>query len=242
MARPSLRFFWVATILQLSAMVEGSPYSILCSRPIPIPYRLGNFGTPEKKATTNAATQSSIKLFRQQVNEATSFLRDREHQIRLLRLSIFLWCSKDTFVSVMDDSWTLDRKPKPSKQRDEVNNPFVRRNVQRRVERDRYLRKLVGAGYSPRLVWLYGVMLRGFVQCTALPMIFNPPIGWGAGAVLAAKFAVREWLPCILLGWYGSEWYWKVAFGVKGAPSTSSSSKEKGAFQGVPITIQKVKL
>lgn len=238
MARPSLCSFWIAILFHLSAtrIVEGSHHS---TTTIPLPYQLGYFGVTETKPIIHINIPSII---RQQLNKATAFLRIPEHRVRLLRLSVFLWCSQDSFVSVLDDSRTLDRNPKSLQQnnRDQVNNPFVRRNVQRRVERDRYLRKLVGAGYTPRLVWLYGVMLRGFVQCTALPQIFNPPIGWGAGAVLAAKFAVREWLPCILLGWYGSEWYWKVAFGVQGAPS--SNSKKKDSFQGVPITIQKVKL
>jgi hypothetical protein len=89
---------------------------------------------------------------------------------------------------------------------------------------------LVGVGYTPRLVWLFGLMLRGIIHCTALPKIFEPPIGFGAGAVAAARFANREWLPCIMLGWYGGDFYWRKIFGLDGAPGDQN-------FNGVPITI-----
>jgi hypothetical protein len=192
------------------------------------PYRLGNFGVVQVTPTLDPRS-----FLRQKTDNAIDYLCNKENHVRFLRLGVFLWSCKDSFVSVMEDTWELERKPDMI-QRD-VHNPFVRRNVQRRVDRDRRLRRLVGAGYTPRLVWLYGVMLRGVFKCTAIPKVFNPPIGWGAGAALAAKYAVREWLPCILLGWYGSDWYWRVAFGVRGAPGNTKD------FQGVPITIHKVR-
>ena len=95
------------------------------------------------------------------------------------------------------------------------------------------LHSLVGAGYTPRLVWLFGLMLRGIIHCTALPQIFDPSMSWGAGSVAAARYAHREWLPCILLGWFGSDFYWRILFGVNGPPRGSS-------FDGVPIRIQHV--
>ena len=178
---------------------------------------------------------SPMALWQEQKPKVETWLSRDENRVRMIRLAVFLLCSRNSVVSILNDTWELERHPGSLKR--EVHNPFVRRNVARRVERDRYLRKLVGAGYTPRLVWLYGVMLRGVLQCTAIPKVFNPPIGWGAGAVLAARFAVREWLPCILLGWYGSEWYWKRLFGVNGAPDNGKSD-----FDGVPIAIKKVRV
>lgn len=85
-----------------------------------------------------------------------------------------------------------------------------------------------------RMVWLFGLMLRGIVHCTALPKVFQPPLGWGTGSVLAAKFAHREWIPVIMLGWFGSGPYWTTLFGVTGPPGGPD-------FDGVPITIKGVR-
>ena len=52
-----------------------------------------------------------------------------------------------------------------------------------------------------------------------------------------ARFAHREWLPCIMLGWYGSDWYWKYLFAVDGPPKPSDAD-----FDGFPITIHGVRL
>lgn len=134
----------------------------------------------------------------------------------------------------MEDCWEAVRDPDRvfGKQ---ISRTFERKVVMRRTKRAETLRALVGAGYTPRLVWLFGLMLRGIVHCTALPKIFEPPIGFGAGAVAAARFAHREWLPCIMLGWYGSEYYWKLLFGVNGPPPNSG-------FDGVPIEIRRVRV
>lgn len=197
------------------------------------PYRLGNFAVSSNNPSLGL---SPIRAFWQEEKQKfETWIGQGENRLRLVRLTVFVWCTKNSVVSILNDTWELERHPLSLKR--EVRNPFVRRNVASRVERDRYLRKLVGAGYTPRLVWLYGVMLRGVLQCTAIPKVFNPPIGWGAGAALAARYAVREWLPCILLGWYGSEWYWKMLFGVKGAPDN-----KKNDFDGVPIAVKKVQM
>lgn len=200
------------------------------------PYRLGRSAVPS--SNNRSLDLTSMRAFWQkQKQNVETWLGKGENRRRLVRLAVFVLCTKNSVVSILNDTWELERHPLSLNKRGEVNNPFVRRNVAKRVERDRYLRKLVGAGYTPRLVWLYGVMLRGVLQCTAIPKVFNPPIGWGAGAALAARFAVREWLPCILLGWYASEWYWKVLFGVKGAPDNAKSD-----FDGIPIAIKKVQM
>lgn len=82
-------------------------------------------------------------------------------------------------------------------------------------------------------------MLRGIINCTAIRKIFNPHLGWGAGSVMVAKFAHREWIPCIMVGFFvGTDWYWKILFGVKG---TTPPTGDDTAFDGVPITINGVR-
>ena len=51
------------------------------------------------------------------------------------------------------------------------------------------------------------------------------------GANVAAAWTHREWLPCILLGWYAGGAYWDF-LGVRPPPS----------FTGIPITIEKTRL
>mmetsp|Transcript_65468 Transcript_65468/g.77491 ORF Transcript_65468/g.77491 Transcript_65468/m.77491 type:complete len:254 (+) Transcript_65468:113-874(+) len=152
----------------------------------------------------------------------------------LIRLAIFTRYSRGAIKSIIEDTWEAERDPQLV-----FGQKVVSKNeqkiIRRRAAQARTLRMLVGAGYTPRLVWFFGVMLRGIIHCTALPRIFEPPIGWGAGSVLAARVAHREWLPCIMLGWYGSALYWSVLFGVDGPP-------DNDGFSGVPITIQGVTL
>jgi len=132
----------------------------------------------------------------------------------------------------LDDSWEAVRNPeRVFKQR--IHHEQERTVVQRRTRRAEAIRRVVGAGYTPRLVWLFGLMLRGIIRCTALPKIFEPPLGFGSGAVLAARFAHREWLPCIMLGWYGGGFYWNNIFGVAGPPRDDR-------FYGVPINVRKI--
>jgi hypothetical protein len=107
--------------------------------------------------------------------------------------------------------------------------------VKSRVRKASRAHSLVGAGYTPRLVWLFGLMLRGIVFCTALLRFLIRLFHGVQDPVAAARYAHREWLPCILLGWFGSDFYWRILFGVNGPPRGSS-------FTGVPITIQHVKL
>ena len=87
------------------------------------------------------------------------------------------------------------------------------------------------------MVWLFGLMLRGIIYCTAIPKtMFQPHLGWGAGSVMAARFVHREWIPVIMLGWFGSEQYWTILFNVNGPPPVDPT------FDGVPITIRGVRL
>ena len=94
--------------------------------------------------------------------------------------------------------------------------------------------------HSKSLVWLVGVLLRGTFQCTALPKVFDPSLaGWGAGTVLGAKCTHQEWIATFMLGWFGSEYYWKLLFGCDGPPFGKDANEE---FNGVPISITKVRI
>jgi len=113
--------------------------------------------------------------------------------------------------------------------------------VQRRIKRSSRNRQWVGLGYTPRLVWLVGVLLRGTVQCTAVPKVFNPKLtGWGAGTVLGAKCTHQEWIATFMLGWFGSEYYWKVLFGCNGPPHPGTHNPD--GFDGVPVAITRVRI
>ena len=97
-----------------------------------------------------------------------------------------------------------------------------------RRRRAQKITQLTGIGYTPRIVALAGLMLRGLQVSTAIPL--DPPIGFGAGANLAARWCHREWLPCIMIGWYAGGAYW-TALGVQPPPT----------YSGVPIVINRVR-
>lgn len=175
-----------------------------------VPYKLGNFALTPPKARKPAPL---TKLWNKYA--------------RLFRICVFLYFTHGSVQSIMSDSWEAVRDPSCAQR---IRNKSERENVLLRSKSAELRRKLVGVGYTPRLVWLFGLMLRGIIHCTALPKIFEPPIGFGAGAVAAARFANREWLPCIMLGWYGGDFYWRKIFGLDGAPGDQN-------FDGVPITI-----
>jgi hypothetical protein len=47
-------------------------------------------------------------------------------------------------------------------------------------------------------------------MATKVRNVFDPSLGYAAGATLAASFSRREWLPCILLGWGAGGGYWSL--------------------------------
>lgn len=57
-----------------------------------------------------------------------------------------------------------------------------------------------------------------------------------------ARFAHREWLPVIMLGWYGGDLYWKYLWGVDGPPVDGVTGERSDVFDGVPIAIRGVRL
>ena len=69
---------------------------------------------------------------------------------------------------------------------------------------------MLGTGYTPRIVFLAGLMLRSLQMCTRLREAFDPSLGYAAGATLGASFSRREWIPCILLGWGFGGGYWSL--------------------------------
>lgn len=215
------RFLFILTIILLVVS------DCNCSSDAVTPYRLGNFAyvpapPPPAPSVSTLPTKQLHKL--SQVWE--------KHIAHYFRIGVFIYYSRGAITSIYDDSWEAIRDPTMvfGKQ---IRREEERKVVQKRTRHAERLRAFVGAGYTPRLVWLFGLMLRGIIHCTDLPIIFEPPIGFGAGAVAAARYAHREWLPCIMLGWYGSGFYWRTLFGVDGSP--------KSSFDGVPIKIRHVR-
>jgi len=141
---------------------------------------------------------------------------------RLLRHSVFLFFGRHSLNSMRLDCWEIVSRPGRFK-----GSPAT---VAARKLRSEALRKLIGAGYTPRLVFLVGLMMRGLVLCTAVPYVFNPPVGFGAGAAMAAEWAGREWIPVCFWGWYLGGPYWR-AMGIAGPP-------EDGQFVGFPIVVE----
>lgn len=198
------------------------------------PYRLGISSCRPK---VPPSTQTSLPgLGTKSKNDSHRFLNwwTDHGGDRIFRWCIFIYNTRASVASILDDSWEAVRDPDRVFQQ-QIHHDQERTVVKRRTMRAETLRKLVGAGYTPRLVWLFGLMLRGIIGCTDLPKVFEPHLGFGSGAVLAARFAHREWLPCIMLGWYGGGFYWNKIFGVDGPP-------RDGRFNGVPIKIREVRI
>ena len=210
MAAAALRALTLALLLAVHAVGCSSS----------VPYRLGNFAaSPAPPHKTTRSIMDHVSCF------------CTKHGARSFRIGVFLYHTRCAVESIFEDSWEAVRNPVVFAKR--IRHEGERKVVMQRTRRSNALRSLSGAGYTPRLVWLFGVMLRGLFLNTAMPRIFDPPIGWGAGSVAAARFAHREWLPCVMLGWYGSGYYWKTIFGVTGPPD---------GFGGVSISIHGVRV
>eukprot|EP00326_Haptolina_ericina_P026614 CAMPEP_0181191372 /NCGR_PEP_ID=MMETSP1096-20121128/12701_1 /TAXON_ID=156174 ORGANISM="Chrysochromulina ericina, Strain CCMP281" /NCGR_SAMPLE_ID=MMETSP1096 /ASSEMBLY_ACC=CAM_ASM_000453 /LENGTH=191 /DNA_ID=CAMNT_0023280669 /DNA_START=46 /DNA_END=621 /DNA_ORIENTATION=- len=162
-------------------------------------------------------------LVKESVAQALSHLRSRT--AHYLHLVLFGATSRVPMASILHDQWVSIRNAKPNIRADRAlwNSPIQRRRASK-------VNLLLGVGYTPRIVALAGLMLRGLHASTALPAVFDPPLGLGAGACLAARCTHREWLACIMLGWYGGGGYWHL-LGVHPPPD----------FEGVPISVRKVR-
>jgi len=216
-------------------------------------YQWGNLGNNQKIKETNQ--QKLIRLLKfshrsitqkidldkrlEQLKNQFTFQKILNLSLRAFRTWIFYFFSSDCFDSIYEDRWHSERDP------DDffggggmwISKVGHKEVVRRRMQRGKRNRQWVGLGYTPRLVWLVGVLLKGTFACTSIEKVFNPSItSWGAGTVLGAKCTHQEWISAFMLGWYGSEYYWKLLFGCAGPPSTA------GGFEGIPISISKIRL
>jgi hypothetical protein len=160
--------------------------------------------------------------------------------LRIFRTWIFYFFSKDCMDSIYEDKWHAERSPEDffGSGGMWISTGSHKEVVRRRMNRSKRNRQWVGLGYTPRLVWLVGVLLRGTFSCTAIDKVFNPSItSWGAGTVLGAKCTHQEWISSFMLGWYGSYYYWKLLFGCNGPPGVKD-----GKFEGIPISISKIRI
>ena len=99
--------------------------------------------------------------------------------------------------AVHHDKWTALRQ-----------KPADLGGIRTRRRRAQAISQFAGIGYSPRVVALAGLMLRALVKCFKAPL--EPSIGFGVGTKLAARYAHREWLPCLVPGWYAGGPLWDV--------------------------------
>jgi len=142
------------------------------------------------------------------------------------RLLVFWLSGRGPFYSIVYDEWAALRAVDRAMS---ANN--VAAAIRRRRQRGVKVQSIVGIGYTPRIIALAGLMLRSLHLSTALPTIWDPSLGLGAGACLAARWAQREWLACMMVGWYMGGLYWR-ALGVAPPPN----------FGGVPVVVRQVRL
>ena len=123
----------------------------------------------------------------------------REHAEDIVHVVIALHCSRDAVSAIQADKWTALRDVPPE-----------RDSIRSRRRRAAQVGQLLGAGYTPRITFLAGLMLRSLQMCTEVRRFFDPSLGYAAGACLGASYSHREWIPCILLGWGVGGAYWSV--------------------------------
>jgi hypothetical protein len=122
-------------------------------------------------------------------------IRPFESSAHLLILFI---CTRKALESIRLDQWAAIRgNPAPND-----NSILKQRRWAARVT------NVIGTGYTPRITFLAGMMLRSVQMATNLRYVFDPSLGFAAGAALGASFGHREWLKCVLLGWGVGGAYW----------------------------------
>lgn len=140
----------------------------------------------------------------------------RSHAEELVHLFVCAYTTRHAWTAVLEDQWTTIRlAPEQIEQRQNKHTLLRRRRATR-------LAQTLGTGYTPRMTFLAGLMLRSLQLATRLHKVFDVTYGYAAGATLAASFAHREWLPCIMLGWGAGGLYWS-AFRVRppGVPKSA---------------------
>jgi hypothetical protein len=118
-----------------------------------------------------------------------------EHGETVIHCAVAMWCMRGAVQSVNADEWAAIRMRPPEQQADSL-----RARIFKRRRRAAKVGQFLGAGYTPRIVFLAGLMLRSLQMSTRVQDAFDPSLGYAAGATLAASFSQREWIPCILLG------------------------------------------
>ena len=122
-----------------------------------------------------------------------------------LHTAILYLTTHDSLDSVLTDQWAVMRKQPSDSGRG------LRSSILKRRRRAAQVGEFIGAtSYTPRIVFLAGLMLRSLQKSTKLQEVFDPSLGYAAGATLGAWFCRREWLSCILLGWGAGGAYWSL--------------------------------
>ena len=152
-------------------------------------------------AATATRTNGVVAAVRRRWHATVTWVR--AHLEETIHAAICALCIHDATESVWHDQWrTIRLHPEiVAKQGDAI---------LKRRRRAAQVADLLGAGYTPRIVFLAGLMLRSLQMATGVVRAFDPSLGYAAGATLAARFAQREWLPCILLGWGVGGLYWSA--------------------------------
>ena len=134
-----------------------------------------------------------------------------------LHAALILWITRDAALSIATDQWKAVRvAPK-------VADRGLRGRIIRKRARAAQVSAFIGTGYTPRITFLAGLMLRSVQMATRLKYLFDPSLGYAAGTALAASFSAREWLPCMLLGWGAGGAYWG-AFRVQPPPPAAAAA------------------
>ena len=124
-----------------------------------------------------------------------------------VHIAILLLTTRDAVYSVQHDQWAVIRRPVASSAREQG----LRGAILKRRRRAAQVGQFIGAAsYTPRIVFLAGMMLRSLQMSTKIRYFFDPSMGLAAGATLAAWFAKREWLSCLMLGWGAGGAYWSI--------------------------------
>lgn len=124
-----------------------------------------------------------------------------EHAEELVHCYIMICTATSPVHAIVDDTWTV-LKP--------VEDATTRGAIYRNRRRAAQVANLVGGIYTPRIVFLAGIMLRSLQLSTKLRFVFDPTTGFSAGTMLAAHWTQREWLPCLLVGWGIGGLYWSL--------------------------------
>ena len=148
-------------------------------------------------------------LASQEVPHASRVVRLRrwavDHREELVHCCIMVCTAQQPISAIIDDTWTV-LKP--------VEAATTRGAIFRNRRRAAQVAQFVGGIYTPRIVFLAGMMIRSLQMSTKLRYGFDPSTGYAAGAMLAAHWTQREWLPVILIGWGVGGAYWS-AFSVR---------------------------